>query len=250
MDLTVDAVRLQLARLKRHHALVVATADEVALLDLCHALRVWADMKGSLSKVFPAAASTLAFKTATPAKPLKNYVRGYGHVIAFMPGGVVTRADRGLVMGVDTSPDGKAFAGADFEFVCHAPIVDGHPNLQQAVLAIRKCDDSMKPHGPPDIARCNFQNWMGAEVVRVALPGDPATATTISREMLIRRVANTLGASHPVGDSDAKQIDAQIALMMRVRCAGLTLPYFLILKVAQDLLAVAPKWIPRPRSAA
>ena len=85
----------------------------------------------------------------------------------------------------------------------------------------------------------------GAEAVRVCFAGADATLKTIaiSREMIIKRVANTLDGSHPSASaSDADNIfDAPVHHLLRYIVGGLPLPYFLILKIAQDILAIAPK---------
>jgi hypothetical protein len=72
------------------------------------------------------------------------------------------------------------------------------------------------------------------------------TKVTISREMVIKRVANTLEGSH-ASTSQAEEygnsFDEPIHYLLRYAVGGLPLPYFILLKISQDLLYVADKYI-------
>lgn len=93
--------------------------------------------------------------------------------------------------------------------------------------------------------RCNYQQWLGAEAVRVCMRGSDRTlrATSISREMIVKRVANTLDSSHPsasASDTD-NTFDAPVHHLLKYIVGGIPLPYFILLKIAQDILANAQK---------
>ena len=59
-----------------------------------------------------------------------------------------------------------------------------------------------------------------------------------------KRVANTLDGSHPSagggGDTD-NVFDAPVQHLLKYQMGGLPLPYFILLKIAQDILDVSPK---------
>jgi hypothetical protein len=104
--------------------------------------------------------------------------------------------------------------------------------------------------GEGQVSRGNYAQWLGSEVIRLSYPGvdGKCTPVGISRENIIRRMANTFNASHP-RDPDGSQhienaLDPAIQFMMKYTVAGLPVPYFILLKAAQDIIAVAPKLIP------
>lgn len=83
-------------RLRRHYDAVFNTYDHLSLLDLSHALRMWADLKASIGKKAPTALSTLKFRSATPQRQMLTGLRDIPYVVAYLPGeGVFTRANRG-----------------------------------------------------------------------------------------------------------------------------------------------------------
>jgi len=192
--LSLSEVRRQLVRLERHHEAVARSYDEVSLLDFCHVLRVWADMKGELATVLPISDATIGFKTATPPSKLKSYVQGVGFVIAYMPGGVTTYAGNGEVMTYvrvrDTS--GGWTEGA-MSVVAKARLVGGYRRPEQIVLSFRETDDESKPYGPPTIKRCNFANWMSLSSAR--LPGGVLEDPVVMDSPRVLRLRPVRGAA-------------------------------------------------------
>jgi hypothetical protein len=103
--------------------------------------------------------------------------------------------------------------------------------------------------GQGEISKGNYAEWLGSEVIRLSyLEADgKCIQMGISRENLIRRMANTFNASHP-RDPDTSEnvdhvLDPAIQFMMKYTVAGLPVPYFVLLKAAQDIISVAPKFI-------
>jgi hypothetical protein len=93
---------------------------------------------------------------------------------------------------------------------------------------------------------------MGAEAVRLSFPtgtGD-LKSLAISREMIIRRVANTLDGSHPSAATTTggteNSFDPAVHHLLKYQMGGLPLPYFILLKIAQDILEIAPKLLAAP----
>lgn len=104
--------------------------------------------------------------------------------------------------------------------------------------------------GEGQVSRGNYAQWLGSEVIRLSYPGvdGQCTPVGISRENLIRRMANTFNASHPrdpdVSENMEHVLDPAIQFMMKYTVAGLPVPYFILLKAAQDIIAVAPRLMP------
>lgn len=231
-----------LERLRRHYSHSVRTYDDISLVDLSHVLRIWTELKVPLRKLAPRFATTSAFKTAIPPKKVLRAARGNQFIFACMPGKVVTYASNNeLVFGPKLSP-------------WHQSVVimrnaDGSIELDNFYFVGAVLEPQIRELGNvADQTRCNYENWLGSEAVRVCYPDDAAVlkVMSISREKIIRRVANTLDGSHPSaaavgGDLEEKDIDSAIRFLLQFRMGGLPLPYFILLKIAQDILTVAPK---------
>ena len=107
--------------------------------------------------------------------------------------------------------------------------------------------EQMKALESQSVTRCNYSQWLGAEVVRIAYqdPAGALTVTSLTREEVVRRVANSLDGSHPSAaatERDGTSInDAAIRKLLSYHMGGIPLPYFVLLKIAQDILEVAPK---------
>lgn len=233
---------LHLERLRRHYEASVRTYDEISLLDLSHTLRIWADLKLELPKHAPAFRTTLSFKSATPEAKVIRALKASAYVFAFMPGGVITYASDGSIVGGPKPPNPEIprSIAASCKFN-----EDG--SLQLNDFSVIDCDldpSLQKAVSSKQVKRCNFQDWFGAEAVRLSYPTEAGAliAVSITREMIIRRVANTLDGSHPSATADtSNKFDAPIHYLLQFQMGGLPLPYFILLKIAQDILSNAPK---------
>lgn len=237
----MKTIALQLERLRRHYEIAVRTYDHAAFLDLSHALRIWVEMKHELPKIAPAFGTTMAFKTAIPAKKVLKAARGCWHVFCYMPGGVVTYCANGeLIAGPEIGGD------ADLTTGCAVKLGADHMWLGK-VCIVGRCFEQplIKALEAETVTRCNYIHWLGSEVVRVAYPRADGSlaATAISREMLVKRVANTLDGSHSslVGGESDNAFDPAVHYLLRHTVGGVPLPYFVLLKIAQDILTVGPK---------
>jgi hypothetical protein len=239
----VRTVLLQLERLRRHYEVSVRSYDQVSLLDLSHSLRVWVELKNPLTKLAPKFSTTLAFKTAMPAKRVLKAVRGKRFVFSYMPGGVITYAHKGNVLSLpDFDPETPVQSTA--KIMMH---IDGALELSQiGIVGMVVEQPLLKSFGVEDQTRCNYAQWLGSEVVRVCYPVETGTlkVVSINREMIMKRVANTLDGSHPSAASEDNAgdntFDDAVHHLLQYRVAGLPLPYFILLKIAQDILDIAP----------
>jgi hypothetical protein len=248
----MQTVLLHLERLRRHYAASVRSYDQVSLLDLSHSLRVWADLKLALQNLAPAFATTLAFKTAIPAKKVLRAARGTRFVFSYMPGGVITFASNGQIA------SGPELGKSNSPFTIGASVKlnsDGSMELKNyCIVGVAFEQPLIKALSAEDMTRCNYLQWMGAEAVRLAYLTEQGELKTlaISREMIVRRVANTLDGSHPsaavVNIDKENSFDPAVHHLLQYQMGGLPLPYFILLKIAQDILAVAPKLLGVPTS--
>ena len=82
----MNTVFLHLERLRRHYEVAVRTYDQVSLLDLSHALRVWTELKKPLQSLAPKFSNAIAFKTGVPAKKVLKAARGHNYVsVSYTP---------------------------------------------------------------------------------------------------------------------------------------------------------------------
>lgn len=244
----MQTVLLHLERLRRHYTAAVRSYDHVSLLDLSHSLRVWADLKLVLPNIAPAFATTLAFKTAIPAKKVLRAAHGTRFVFSYMPGGVVTYAGNGQIA---SGPELGTFTiGASVMLRA-----GGAMELKNYCIVGLAFEQSLiKALGAENVTRCNYTQWMGAEAVRLSYPAEDGALKklAITREMIVRRVANTLDGSHPsaagTNEDMENSFDAAVHHLLQYQMGGLPLPYFILLKIAQDILATAPKLLGIPQA--
>jgi hypothetical protein len=236
----MKTVRLQLARLRRHYDIAVHSYDDVALLDLAHTLRVWTELKRPLKTLSPGFSNADAFRTAIPARKVLRAAQGHRYVFSYLPGGVISYATNGaLASSPQMGPHDKCTVGVAVR------VRSGYVELGKYCYVSTVFDQPLvKALEAESVTRCTYGQWLGAEAVRLSYPGQGGKlkAPSISREMLVKRVANTLDGSHASaaagGDTD-NAFDEPISHLLQYKMGGLPLPYFILLKIAQDILDVA-----------
>lgn len=239
----MKTVHLHLERLRRHYETAVQSYDEVALLDLSHTLRVWTELKKPLEHLAPAFSNSRLFKTAIPAKKVLKAARGHKFVLSYMPGGVKTYASNGhLVSGPDIGQQNGDFTiGVAVKVT--PPLIE---LAKYCVISTAFEQPLIKALEAESVTRCGYTQWLGSEAVRVSYINADTNleVVSISREMMIKRVANTLDGSHAsvAGENDTDNaFDVPVHHLLQYQMGGLPLPYFILLKIAQDILEVAPK---------
>mgnify|MGYP006279387535 CR=1 FL=1 len=243
--------RIHLERLRRHFEAARRSYDIVTLLDLSHSLRIWADLKDSLPESHPRFHSTNAFKTGIPARKVLKAARGYEYCFSYMPGGTTTYASNGHLVSGPGIEDGR-----DFTIGASVRLQGDSVELKNFSIIFTSFEQPLiNALSAEQIKRCNFTQWMGAEAVRANLPGDKGRLklTTLSREKIIRRVANTMDGSHPSDDSKEiplGEFDAVIRHLLEYKVGRLPLPYFILLKCAQDIVEIAPRLLRQTAEAA
>jgi len=238
----MQTIALHLERLRRHYEAAVRTYDHVSLLDLSHTLRIWVELKQELPKLAPAFGTTASFKTAIPAKKVLKASKGAKYVFSYMPGGVITYCSSGHLA---SGPEMDGGAG-DFSAGISVKIGEDHIWLNKFCIVGRSFDQPLiKALENETITRCNYAQWLGSEAVRVSFTREDGTptVTALAREMIVKRVANTLDGSHAsiaAYEADNK-FDPAVHHLLKYHVGGLPLPYFVLLKIAQDILSIAPR---------
>ncbi len=247
----MEKVLIQLKRLKRHYEHSVRTYDDASLLDLAHILRIWTELKTALPEQYPNFKTKKPFKTGAPIRKVLKQAVNQQYVFSYLPGnGVVTYASNGQLAG---GPDINN--GSDFSMAVRVK------HSGEAIWLSQYCYISKSLEQPyikalenEKVVRCNFVDWMGAETVRVQFINSEKKLErrSISREMLVKRVANILDASHTslsTSDGSENMFDDAVWWLMKFNCGGLPLPYFLLLKIAQDIIDNSSKLLGIPEHA-
>ena len=241
----MNSLAIQYERLRRHYDAAARTYDQVSFLDLAHTLRVWSDLTQTIETVAPKFSKSTAFRTVSPSRHARRTLRDRVFVYSLLADPpVVTYASQGVITGLRKQDDQPANAevvalfrqnAAKLEVAFYAYI---SPSFDAPVAEI------FRGQG---IKRCTFKQWMNSLSVVGSLrtkEGD-LKRFTLTREQLIRRVANELDASHPRGSEvPPRAIEASRAThyLLEHLVAGLPLPYFHLLKDAQDIVEVGQRY--------
>lgn len=239
---------IQLERLRRHYEDAVRTYDRVTFLDLSHSLRYWEEVSLRAAEYEGHLATTRAFETAVPIKRVRKAIRTAEYVMTYMPHGVRTfaRGDLGWKM--------PGRYGHEVSY-CGSVMYRSDGGVEFGILgnviwppAGREPDGIREQLWKSEVTKVNFRDWWAAECVRLRWTGPEPNLgdVKITRAILAKRVANTMDASHPAGgkpDGDGNQFDVPVHWLMKCFWGGIPLPYFVLLKIAQDILDRVPPLI-------
>jgi hypothetical protein len=243
LDRAMSNVALQLARLVRHHNLAIKCNDPVALLDLSHSLRVWCDLKPRISTFAESFAKATSFKSAIPSKNGWAVARKLESVFCYIPDGVTIPLSESAIVSIPahlTPGDTvrlfmevrRTESGISLKNYC--AIKDLPDEIQGSVFR----GDQMK--------RLTIVPWLGSEIVRGKYFIEASLHQfSLSRETLVRYVANEYEASHPL-DPDRLQGSTDpnskaLGFLMRHQIFGIPLPYYALLSVSSAIIAVAKR---------
>jgi hypothetical protein len=227
-------------RLQRHYDINLKSYDEIALLDLSHVLRIWMEMAESVQSylIYCDKDKIVRFPSYSLSKKLAKYIAGKEHIIAGTCGGVITSSANENLILVPEKPTDSILKSFNF-------MIQTDGRIQIADIAI--VHD--KNEGPEVhtlikngfiINRSYYGHWLNCEIVRISYKADSGIVERriIPRHILVKRVANILGGSHAVSDTfSGNYFDIAVRKLLDTRFGGLPVPYFLILKTAQDILS-------------
>ncbi|RXJ76995.1 hypothetical protein CRV03_06950 [Arcobacter sp. F155] len=211
--MTLEHIKLQYDRLERHHKQALNTQDLISFLDLSHSLRIWVDMKNKIDELVEEQEIKLKLNNIVKNKALKKILKGATH--QYLPIG----------NGVDS------------------------PNVQikgiQIINRALNSDEVKKLYkaGPPKMQNSNltFGKWLNSSIYEVPSNEEVHPHITISREIMIKRVANILGASHPQGtefsEDTENRFDSYIKELHQLKIAdGYPATYYQLLEISQEIL--------------
>lgn len=236
----------QLERLDRHYQASIRHYDLPTLLDLSNVLRIFAELKESLPEILPKEGNKQYFQTGTPTKKLRKKINDAFHIVSYLPGGVTTYSAENIgkkILDIPRMP-GNMTASCRINTtetgLCIHNFCVANKDLEQKEFT--------KLVSQGDIKKCNFNTWLCSEAIRLNVPHEGKfDKIIISREHIMKRVANSLEGSHTSlkKDHESKnKFDNPIKhLFDFYYCGGLPLPYYLLLKISHDILENFPKMI-------
>ncbi len=214
--MNLEHLHLQYDRLARHHEAALRHKDPISFLDLAHALRIWVDMKALVTEMARAKSIRLQFGHFKMPRAAKEILRGSQYTYLPLAAGVASPGVevRGLRI----------------------------TNRALSPEEIKKLAAMGPPQSTP--STMTFQEWLAAGVFLV--PSDDPThpQLQLSREILVRRIANILGASHPAGmeteDPTENRFDKYILDLHSIALAdGYPATYYQLLEIAGEVLFAA-----------
>jgi hypothetical protein len=215
----VQQLHIQLARLIRHYQNAVRHHDILSLLDLTHTLRIWGELKAEVDWIAGVALHTFTWPVVQNSPGMKGVLQGKPFTHFPFAGGM-------------SQPGGLQVLG-----------------FSMTVGTTISADEAKKLYeaGPPKTvnAQMSFTNWMGASVVQVP-SGESAsgeknhTHLQLSREILIKRIANVMGASHPAGidkgEGSENKFDAYVAGLHSLIIKNVPATYFQMMEIARQII--------------
>jgi hypothetical protein len=220
-----ENIRINLARLKRHYEVCVQGYDEISLFDLAHTLRMWSDMEKEVKDYFhsfPKHIRPRFTKYALRDNIAKVANLTVTHMVVDFPGRLILP---GMIVG---------------------PFVE---------IGDWRANAKLKPDINDEFIyeKTDFMTWMHAEAVRINFVNSAGKLDRkiLSRHVVITRVANTLGPSHPVGSPGNNQFNEAIKELLEYSvggtmpngpesmeiAGGFPMPYLILMKIAQDIIA-------------
>ena len=211
-----DQFRLQFARLERHYNRAQNERDAISFLDLAHVLRVWTEMKSDVDDLARERGVSLDLPHFAPTQLEKQARKGGGVIDLPLAGGV--SGPSGTVWGVRLTLGRSR----------HKEI-EGRP----------------APEPPKAVpTKMSFADWLGAAVYWAPSDDPKHRELAISREIIIKRVANVLGASHPAGKEDSdfeNRFDPYIKSLHNLQVWDLPATYGQLLEIAKPIIEAAQK---------
>ena len=208
---------LQYQRLLRHYERALRDRDQISFLDLAHSLRIWVDMKAYVDEISKTDGRSLTFKNSEKQRELNNILKG-----------------------------------SDYTYI---PLASGVKSSGVEVKAITFTNRALTPEeikrifelGLPKekTTTLSFQQWLGSSII---MKNVGTNKVSISREIMIKRVANILGASHPMGTDEGEnfenRFDEHIKELNNIVVAdGYPVTYYQLIEIADEIIEAMKEWL-------
>jgi hypothetical protein len=233
-------IDLNLERLKRQYEICIEKYDKASLLDLSHVLRLWVDMQQDVQKHINMNLPLCKFKTYSVKLRRDIPWKDNSYTFCCFPDSVLTRT----VLGASFTwgPESEAGTGMiDVDRTSNGLVACKEMFHIETELDDNTFHDIVRNGtGMYLVKKTSFLEWLKAECVRVNYVDadtNELTRKIIPREILIKRIANTLGGSHPEGNEpSSNQFDNAVKNLNAKSIAERPLSYYILIKSAYDIL--------------
>ena len=172
-DMKQNDIKLQIKRLERH-LLLAKNGDEVAFLDLAHSLRVVSELKAQIDDLIKNSQLSTEWPNINKNNKIKKLLRGSKYF------------EIPLVSKKENPQQGIQIK--DLKIINRALSAEEVKDLYLAGPLVEK---------PTNLT---FSQWLASEVIYTTDKDNRRIG--ITRETLIKRIANLLGGSHPNGSEN------------------------------------------------
>lgn len=211
MSIDKKHVELQFRRLERHYRVCLKGIDAISLLDLANTLRIWVDMKKDIDELLQEQCFSPEFPNPTKNKKLMKLLKGTPFTAIPLTSAPKT-------------------AGIKVRNI----ILIGKKLTKEEMRKL-----SISQSHARSRTRLNFSQWLGSEIFEMNR-GAGGDRIGISRETIIKRVANILGGSHPWHTGSRKRenkCDYIVReLHQTVVAGGYPLAHYILLDIAEDMV--------------
>lgn len=239
-------IKLSFERLKRHYENAIHTYDEISLRDLSHSMRIWVEKKTEIDIFKGASKEAKVFDAASINKKLSRTLKNIPYIYLHLPHHVKTFAFKALpehsggnILGM---PSDSPYDEALFALMVNP---DGSLEMFDAISFLGKhlSQDENKYINKPKTLKCNYLGWLGSGFVYINYLHNRRLLTEIiSREQIIKRMANEYGGSHSrlSDEPSVNKFSAPIKVLSNLVVGGIHLPYYLLISIAQDMVNLFP----------
>lgn len=212
----IDHVFIQYQRLERYYRESLTQKDPISFLDLAHSLRIWVEMKNDIDAIAKRKTVSLRLTNTVTSRAIKKILKGSKYI--YLPLGSGVESPGIEVRGFRFTKRKRALSPDEIKTICN----QGLPIARPVTLS--------------------FAEWLSSGVFEVPSEDTGHPVIRISREILIKRIANILGASHPLGSEQSNELenkfDPYIHDLHRTALAdGYPATYYQLLEIAKDILA-------------
>jgi hypothetical protein len=234
-----------LTRLKRQYDICVTGYDRPALKDLASILRLWVDMKQEVNYYLTVNRPASLFSAYSISKELKSLIRDREYLLVNFPRGIIVNTiptgagAKSLLVG---SPKREEPTEIFFN-IKSDKISNTVFKLSHIITLYTKKTSTQEAEKIADKAfrleKAKFGIWLDYPAVHLGTLNKEGKFIpyVMSRENIIKRVANALGASHPRGaEETTNSFDPAIFHLMDYTALEMPLPYLILVKIAHDIL--------------
>ncbi|MBN2669837.1 MAG: hypothetical protein JXR60_11490 [Bacteroidales bacterium] len=228
-------IDINIRRLERHYDFCLKKYDDIALLDLSHALRNFVDFSKDIDRYFDSINLLKKYRGFIVSKKAGRMLKMYNYLIIGFPGSVETFANND-----------------DLLFVPNEKSLPVHLNMK-----IKRNKDDSSSIGNYFLVRSNveksasriidnsiqvklfnkFDYWLDSDALKIN--ESEFQIKSLSRRNLITWVSNTLGGSHPANNRKREnENDPLINYLMNFTIGGVSLPYFILMGISKEILTV------------